>query len=351
MPATARDVAKRAGVSIATVSYVYSGRRFVSPELIRRVRKAMEELDYHPSAPAQSLSSRRTHSIGLLISDITNPYFPEVARGVLDEGAAAGYNVLVCNTDSRVDRLRHYVNMLRGQRVDGMIFTSIVRDDLPVLRDLLGRHEIPIVLANRRSKLDTDFVGIDNWAGARTLMDHLLSLGYRRIGFISGPGESSASAARMRGYREALKTAKIRFDAACVAAGDLTEESGYLATKTLMARATGLRAIFAANDAMAMGALNALADLGFNVPAEVAVSGFDDMWFASSRSVQLTTIHQPRYELGKRSMQLLLERIRGERTAYREVILPTRLVVRNTCGANALGSEGAARVARSGPRK
>lgn len=333
MPATARDVAKRAGVSIATVSYVYSGRRFVSPELIVRVRKAMDELDYHPSAPAQSLSSRRTHSIGLLISDITNPYFPEVARGVLDEAAAAGYNVLVCNTDSLVDRLRHYVTALRGQRVDGMIFTSIVRGDLPVLRDVVLRHEIPIVLANRRLKIETDYVGIDNEAGARTMTEHLLALDYRRIGFIAGPPESSASEARVRGYRGALKTAKIRFDSECVAAGDLTEDSGYRAAQALVKRAAGLRAIFAANDAMAMGALNALADMGLRVPGDIAVTGFDDMWFASSRSVALTTIHQPRYDLGKRSMQLLLERIRGERTKPRDIVLPTRLVVRATCGA------------------
>lgn len=333
MPATARDVAKRAGVSIATVSYVYSGRRFVSPELIERVRKAIADLDYHPSVPAQSLSSRRTHAIGLLISDITNPYFPEVARGVLDEAAAAGFHVLVCNTDSLVERLRHYVNALRSQRVDGMIFTSIVRGDLPVLRDIVVRDEIPIVLANRRLTIETDFVGIDNEAGARTMMAHLLSLDYRRIGFITGPPESSASAARLSGYRRALKAAKIRFDAACVATGDLTEESGYHAAKALVQRAAGLRAIFAANDAMAMGALNALADMGFNVPRDVAVVGFDDMWFASSRSVQLTTIYQPRYDLGQRSMQVLLERIRGERAQPSEILLPTQLVVRETCGA------------------
>lgn len=332
MPTTAMDVAKRAGVSIATVSYVYSGRRFVSPELIVRVRKAMEELDYHPSAPAQSLSSRRTQAIGLLISDITNPYFPEVARGVLDEAAAANYNTLVCNTDSLVDRLRHYVNTLRAQRVDGMIFTSAASDDLPVLRDLIVRHQIPIVLVNRRLKLDTDFVGIDNQGSAVTMMKHLLSLGYKQIGFIAGPRNSSASAARLHGYRVALADAKIRFDARCVATGDLSEESGYVATRKLMVGTAKLRAIFAANDAMAMGALNALADMGYRVPGDVGVAGFDDMGFAASRSVQLTTIQQPRYELGKRSMELLLKRIHGERAESKQLILPTRLVVRRTCG-------------------
>jgi LacI family transcriptional regulator len=337
MPATARDVAKRAGVSIATVSYVYSGRRFVSPELIARVRKAMEELDYHPSAPAQSLSSRRTRAIGLLISDITNPYFPEIARGVLDEAAAANYHALVCNTDSLVERMRYYANALRAQRVDGMIFTSAASDDLPVLRDLAIRHEIPIVLVNRRVKLDTDFVGIDNEGSAMTMVRHLLALGYRRIGFITGPSNSSASAARLSGYRKALAAASIRFDPARVATGDLSEESGYVATRTLLRKAVMLRAIFAANDAMAMGALNALADAGRDVPGDVAVAGFDDMWFASSRSVQLTTIHQPRYDLGKRAMELLLERINGERVQSKEVVLPTRLVVRRTCGGQADG--------------
>jgi LacI family transcriptional regulator len=278
------------------------------------------------------LSSRRTHAVGLLISDITNPYFPEVARGVLDAAAAENYNALVCNTDSLVERLRHYVAALRAQRVDGMIFTSATRADLPLLRALAVRGEIPIVLVNRRLKLDTDFVGIDNEGSALLMMRHLRALGYTRIAFIGGPANSSASAARLLGYRKGLAAARIRFDPARVAIGDLSEESGYAATRTLLAAAPTLRAIFAANDAMAMGALNALADLGRDVPGDVAVTGFDDMWFAASRSVQLTTIHQPRYQLGKRAMELLLERIRGERATSREIILPTYLVVRRTCG-------------------
>jgi LacI family repressor for deo operon, udp, cdd, tsx, nupC, and nupG len=164
------------------------------------------------------------------------------------------------------------------------------------------------------------------------MMQHLLSLGYKRVGFITGPRNSSASAARLRGYRKALSAAKIRFDPARVATGDLSEESGYVATRTLLQAPAKLRAIFAANDAMAMGALNALADMNYDVPGDVAVAGFDDMWFASSRSVQLTTIHQPRYDLGKRSMELLLERIRGERLQSKELVLSTRLIVRRTCG-------------------
>jgi len=325
-------VAERAGVSIATVSYVYSGRRFVSPELISRVRQAMLELDYNPSGPAQSLSSRRTRAIGLLISDITNPYFPEVARGVLDEAAAADYHALVCNTDSLVERLRHYANALRAQRVDGMIFTSAASGDLPVLRELANRHEIPIVLVNRRLKLDIDFVGIDNEGSARTMMQHLLAIGYTRIGFIAGPANSSASAARLRGYRKALAAAKIRYDSTLVIAGNLSEQSGYDATLALLDERRAPRAIFGANDAMAMGALNALADRGYDVPRDVAVAGFDDMWFASSRSVQLTTIHQPRYDLGQRAMKLLLARIAGDRGPVKQVVLPTRLIVRRTCG-------------------
>lgn len=331
MPATIKDVARNAGTSVATVSYVVSGNRYVSPELTARVREAMHALDYHPSGVARSLRNRRTNNIGLLLSDITNPFFPEIARGTLDAARAASYHVLVCNTDTLPDEARYYIRVLRAQRVAGMIFTSVTPEDEPVLRQLLRTGEVPFVLVNRRiDGLECDFVGIDNVASATIMMRHLLGLGHRRIAFIAGPSSSSASAARLRGYQKALAGEGIAYDPELIEEGALTDETGYVAARRLLAQRP--RAIFAANDAMALGALNALFDAGLRVPEDVAVVGHDDVAFASYRNVALTTMHQSRYEMGRLGIQLLTERITRGEGEPREVILPTRLIVRRTCG-------------------
>jgi LacI family transcriptional regulator len=333
---TVKDVARLAGVSVATVSYVMNRKRFVSPELTSRVHEAMAALDYHPSGLARGLRLRRTHCVGLVLSDITNPFFPEIARGVQDTARTAHYHVFLCNTDDVGDEVQYYVQALRAQHVDGIIFTAVRQEDVPVLRQLRDDAMIPFVLVNRRvHDLPCDFVGIDNEGSAMAMTEHLIALGYERIGFITGPESSSASAGRLNGYRAALQAHGIALELANIQAGDLTPDSGYRAAQRLLNLPHRPRAIFAANDAMALGALDALYDAGLRVPADVAVAGFDDMAFASSRTISLTTIHQSRYDLGRDAMTLLLESIEQGRTEPREVILPTRLVVRRSCGGTA----------------
>ena len=332
---TVKDVARRAGVSVATVSYVMNRKRFVSPELTSRVHEAMAALDYHPSGLARGLRLRRTHCVGLVLSDITNPFFPEIARGVQDAARTAHYHVFLCNTDDVGDELQYYVRALRAQHVDGIIFTSVRQDDAPVLRQLRD-DAIPFVLVNRRVHgLPCDFVGIDNEGSAMAMTEHLLALGYGRIGFIAGPESSSASTGRLHGYRAALQAHGIALEPTYIQAGDLTPESGYRAAQRLLDLPHRPRAIFAGNDAMALGALDALYDAGLCVPQDVALAGFDDMAFASSRTISLTTIHQSRYDLGRDAVTLLLESIEQGRTEPREVILPARLVVRRSCGGTA----------------
>lgn len=306
--ATIKQVAQAAGVSFTTVSHVLNNTRPVSDAARRAVLAAAEQLHYVPSALARSLRSRSTGTIGLIIPNNTNPYFSEVARGIEDRCYAAGYSVILCNSDDDPVKQRDYLNVLLTKRCDGLILSALADSD----GELLRKMKVPAVLLDRApSDLSIDAVAVDNRAGGALAARHLLGLGRRRLACIAGPREVSISNERIAGVRSAMADAGVVLaDALCVH-GDFTSAGGYAAALDLLALPPGQRpdVLFCCNDLMAFGALRAAAERGIAVPAELAVVGFDDIDLASFVHPALSSVAQNTRELGHITAACLLARI------------------------------------------
>ena len=333
MAVTIKDVARRSGVSKATVSRVLNNIPVVKEDTRRAVLEATRALGYTPNALARGLMTKRTKTIALVISDIRNPFFPAVARGVEDLMNNYNYNVMLCNTDGRPEKEAAYIELVLEKRVDGIIFTSVRTGASDLSR--LQRRGLPFVLAGRTLPgIDADVVIVDSVLGGYQATTHLLKLGHARIGYVSGPAGVSASADRYKGYEQALRQNGLDPSPELTAEGDFTQEGGYSAASRLLSLKTPPTAIFCANDFMAIGALEAIHEKALKVPEDVAVVGFDDIPFAGLRSIQLTTVMHPKYDLGAIAARMLIERIEnpGAGKPTRQVILPPRLIVRRTCG-------------------
>jgi LacI family transcriptional regulator len=325
-----KDVAKLAGVSPACVSLALNEKPYVSKKAKQRIYKAVREIGYRPNIVARSLRKKKTGIIGLVLSDIANPFFPEIARGVEERAREYGFNVILCNTDADPFQEKNSIEILLSRQIDGLIITSA--RSTANLNEYL-REDCPTVLVNRDPFPGRfDFVGIDNISSARTAVNHLIKLGHKRIAFIEGEPESPASFGRYKGYKEALQEAGFSLQENYVKIGYLKYEGGYRAMISFLKEFLLPTAVFCANDMMALGAIDACVDKGIKVPQDIAVVGFDDIWVASLKSVQLTSMRQPRYQMGVKAVDLMIERVESERSEIKRVILPTKLVIRQTCG-------------------
>jgi LacI family transcriptional regulator len=326
MTATMKDIAAVAGVSTATVSYVINGSRRVSPELSARVQRAVRELGYTPNAVAQSLRHARTRSIGLLVPDNSNPFFAELAKGVEDEAFERGYSVLLCNSNSSHEREARYLELLLAKQIDGLLYsptTGSISDVAPFLA-----RQVPVVTFYRDpGVLPVDAVRVDNARMGYVATSHLLELGHRRIAFIE-PAADGASSQRVLGYREALRQAGILEDPALIVRGDNRFEGGGAAVRELLATGVAFTGLVAANDATALGAMGTLQHAGLGIPADISIVGIDDIRQASFWTPSLTTVSQPKYEAGQQALAFLVERIEGDKTPPRRIVLETHLVVR-----------------------
>ena len=328
---TIRDVAQRAGVSITTVSHVVNGTRPVSAIGMARVLEAIDELGYQPNAVARSLRMSETRMFGMIVPDNSNPYFAEVARSIEDAAFELGYSVILCNSDEDAAKEQAYLDLLIEKRVDGIAFVATGRraDGL----DQVRLRNMPVVIVDREIEGGTwASVLVHNSRGGREAVTHLLKLGHRRIGCISGPHGLGPSSERVRGYRDALRKAGIPADPRWLVEGDFHAEGGYRTMCELLERDDALTAVFACNDMMAVGALRAIHEQGRRVPQDIALVGFDDIALASYTQPALTTIAQPYRELGRRVAQLLAKGERGERAACERIRLEPELVVRASCG-------------------
>jgi LacI family transcriptional regulator len=324
------DVARHAGVSITTVSHALSGNRRVAEATRERVQHSIRELGYRPNAIARSLRTERSHMVSLIIPDITNPYYPTLARGLQDAVHAGGYQSFVCNTDGRRDEERSFLNDALQRRVDGIAFAAFAttaRMLTPVLR-----ADIPVVSFGttiRHAKVDQ--VSSDDVGGARDATAYLIEKGYGSIAMVGGPPGSSPGDHRLAGYRAALDAAGIRFDRRSVAIGDFTRAGGATAMAELLSRRERPRAVFCANDLMAIGAMDAIRRAGLRVPRDVAVMGYDDIEAAALVTPELSTVVNPAYDMGRAAGRLLLERMGEERPRPRaEIVVPYRLVPRGS---------------------
>lgn len=330
MNPTIRDVAKAAGVGLATVSRVLNNNGYVKPETRDRIQQAAAELGFVPNMVARSLVRKSTATIGLIIPDITNPFFPAVTRGVEDAASEAGYTVFLCNTDNDQTMEAQDVKKLRERMVDGIIFVGT--SDRRELVETLLADGVPVVVTDRQvADLDVDSVLVDNTAGAVAACRHLLDLGHTRIGHAAGHRLTRTGHDRFAGYTRALKDAGIRVDDALVAWGDFTVESGYRVAQVLLGRSPRPTAIFAANDMMAFGVMRAAQEAGVAVPDHLSVVGFDDIQMAGLVRPGLTTVRQPAYEMGRVAMCMLKERMAGTASGSgRHHTFQPELVVRGT---------------------
>lgn len=332
---TIADVAKKASVSVATVSNVLNDRGRVSEESRGRVLRAAESISFRPDRLARGLRAGRTSVLGLLLGNIANPFYTEVAAGVVDGAARLGYHVFVSHTASDPEIQRREAEALRDHRCDGLIFTAVTEDDR-VLLDELIRYRMPIVQVERWVPgLRADHVGIDNRTAGREVTAHLAAVGHTEIAIIAGPETSAASRERYHGFQEGIRDAGLSLRPTHVYMSELTREGGHRAAETLLAVRPRPTAIACGNDMIALGVMDAIIDHGLRIPADVGVAGFDDMPFASSRLIDLTTVRQPLQRLGSTAVEMLLARLERPTRAPARIILPHELIVRGSCGAAA----------------
>jgi LacI family transcriptional regulator len=330
--ATINDVAKRAGVSPVTVSRVINNARNVSPATQERVELAIQELGYVPSVAARSLRSKRTHTLALVLPDITNAFWTTVARGVEDAAQSRGYSVLLYNTDETPSKQLRCLDVIASQWVDGVIIAPYDSDahNLARFRD----RNIPTVIIDRRIEgWEVDNVLGDSISGGRALVQHLLGLGHKRVAIVSGPKGTSTADDRVAGYCLALTEADIRPTSRLIKRGEFRAASGERLTYELLDEGLSPTAIFAANNAIAMGVIDALGKRRLHIPQDIALVCFDDFPNASRFFPFLTVAVQPAYDMGVNAAQLLLSRLDADLDLRpRQVVLPTRLIIRYSCG-------------------
>ncbi|BAS27772.1 LacI family DNA-binding transcriptional regulator [Limnochorda pilosa] len=325
-------MASKAGVSPATVSRVLNGNNHVHPELRRKVLDAARDLHYTPDYSARSLSRRRTATLGLLLPDVANPFFAEIARGVEDASAEAGYTLLIGSTDGDPLREEHYVASFQAGRVDGVLFAG-AHLGAPLLEGWLERG-VAVGLVDRlvdvREDVPVDAVLTDNVRGGALAVRHLVSLGHDRLAVVTGPLHVRTAADRLEGARRAAAERGVTLPADRVVEADFKEPGGYEAARVLFSRPDPPTAVFAQNDMMALGILRYLEEAGLRVPDDVAVCGFDDIAFAALSRPALTTVAQPKYEMGRLAAELLVQRLASRKSLPRRLVLQPRLVLRRT---------------------
>ena len=329
MSVTIKDVAKAANVSIASASRAMNGHGSVSPEVRRRVDQAARELRYIPHSGARSLITRRTQTIGVLLPDLHGEFFSELIRGIDQRARADRMHVLVSSSHGDADEAIAAIRTMRG-RVDGLLVMS-PHVDASALREHLP-PSIPVVLMNTPVEAHDaetcDAIGVDNYAGARAMVEHLAARGCKRIALVSGPGANFDAQERLRGYRDAL-AASVPGAEPIIVDGDFSEQSGYRAGQQLLGLAKRPDAIFAANDMMAIGCLFALNEAGVQVPGDIALAGFDDIPIARFVTPPLTTVRVRIADLGQQAMAALMQALQGTRGEASQ-ILPVELVARES---------------------
>ena len=327
--ATMKQVAEKAGVSTSTVSHVINNTRVVSEDVRERVLAIIAEMRYIPSAVARSLKNDKTHTIGMMIPNNSNPYFAELIQGIEDAAFKVGYNIILCNAYDDPKKQAAYLRVLMEKRIDGLILVASGADD--ELGVLLRDQAVPIVLVDREvAGVEADFIEADHEKGGYLATKYLLELGHRDIACVSGPIDLPPSRDRVVGYLRALKEAGQKFRLDYLVRSDFTSEGGFLAFQQLLALKKRPTAIFASNDLMAIGGICAASEARILIPDELSVIGYDDIALASYSTPRLTTMAQPKYEMGQLITHVLIDRIMGGHLPLRRELLQTSLVVRQS---------------------
>lgn len=333
MPTTIKDVAARADVSVATVSRVLNGVATVDPEMAKRVRAAAKALGYEGNPVARSLRRQKSDLLALIISDIGNPFFTAIARGVEDVAQTAGFSVLLCNTDEDPVKQARYLDVARRSLVAGVLLSpNAGGTDISALKD----SRVPVVTIDRSLREPVDSVLVDSSEGAKVATQHLLDQGWKRPACITGPHGADTAERRVRGYREAMATTRIRSSEKLIRYADYRVDGGRAATAELLDSGNPPDALFVANSAMVIGALQEIRSRSMQIGHDIGLVGFDDTPWAPFVEPALTVIDQPAYNIGTEATRLLLQRVQeGSPTAgadhiARTVLLRTALIIRES---------------------
>jgi DNA-binding LacI/PurR family transcriptional regulator len=334
---TMADVAARAGVSVATVSRALSGdRSLVSAPVLQRIIEAAEELDYTPNNLARNMRSGSARILGLIISDIGNPFFTAIARGAEDVARRHGYSLVLSNTDESPEREAASLGVMTAERAAGIIIAT-TNENEPAIRRSLDMGMAVVAVDRHITGIPTDSVVVDNESAAHAAVTHLIRLGHRRIAILGGPRDADTARERLRGYERAMQEARLPIPEELVCEGDFRETAGLVMTRRLLDLADPPSAIFAVNNLTTIGVLAAMRERGVGVPSELSFVGFDDIPTGELLEPPLTVVQQPTYQVGAQAAKLLLRRLREPAAPIKEVVLAATLVIRGStaaCGAS-----------------
>ncbi len=332
MKKTIKDIAKEAGVSIATVSFIVNGKdQHISEATRQRVKDVMKKYNYIPNAMAGSLVTRRTGIIGLVLPDITNPFFPGIARGAEDRANEEGYSIIFCNTDDKIEVEEKYIESLTSKMVDGIIIAHSSNSE--EMGEILERTQIPVILIDRDfdSKNILGKVLVNNKQGAYEAVCHMVEKGYKKIAYLSGSLKTQTAMDRLEGYKEALLAKNLPLEEQLIKYGEYRAEWGRKGVKELLTEKRGFDAVFCGNDLIAIGAMKELLKNGYKVPEDKGVMGFDDIYMAQMVEPELTTVKQPNYEMGYQAVDLLIKHLKEKKsTKSHTVEKKTSMVMLNT---------------------
>ena len=326
---TIYDVATKLGVSTATVSRVINGTGRVSEETRNKVKTMISELGYQPNQIARTLTTKKSKLIGLIIADITNPFYPALARGVQDVCNAAGYDLLLCNTDEKSSQVQRYVFNLCQKQVDGIILQVFTPKDLETI-EAIKKAGIEVVIISQINNTSLTAIYTNETEGAYLATRHLIDIGHQRIAFLIGAKKSSISGSRLKGYKKALTEAGIVINEQYILYGDFNQTGGEQMAQDILKVKPQPTAIFAANDLIALGVIQYFEECHIRIPNDYALVGFDDIDLARLIRPKLTTIANPKYELGQTAAQQLILRIEDPAKPNSHIVLNTRLVLRDS---------------------
>lgn len=335
MPITLDDIAKMAGVSVSTVSRVFNNKidqYRIGSKTAKSILKVARELNYRPNQLARGLRLKKTHTLGLVVPDISNPFFAYVIRSIQKVSHSLGYSLIVCDTDENLDLEIEHIDLLTSKRMDGLIVMPVGQEYAHIER--LIRENIPLVLLDRCfSDLHANSVVIDNHKGACEAVEHLISYGHRRIAIIQGLPHTYTNTGRVQGYKEALTKHGIPVDEGLIVGSDFRKENGYIETKFLLHLENPPTAVFATSDLITLGALQAIAEEGLKIPTDISLVAFDDIDFAMSLLCPITAVAQPKETMGELAVKLLIEHIKNRKKwKPKRIMLKSKLIVRESVG-------------------
>ena len=331
-PLNIGEFAKLSGVSKTTVSMAFNDDPRIPQKTKEKVLKAAKKFGYQPSMVARSLRSKKTKAIGLRLPSITNPFFPQIVKGVEDAALKNGYSVIFCNFDEEIEKESLYFQMFENRWIDGIIFSGVTGDKQEInYIEEIQKKGIPIVFIDRGLEGHfSDVVMIDNDEATYKGTKYLLDLGHKRIGFVNGPTEIRLFAKRLKGHKKALQEKRVELDESLIVEGEQSSKTAESAVRQFLAQTLSPTAIFTTSDLVAIAVLRAVQKSGLKVPEDISVMGFDDIPLASLVNPSLTTIAQPIQEIGREAFKLLIDRIERKDSPKRKIVLDTKLVVRES---------------------